>query len=677
MKNFVSLGIVLMSILGCSSTPESTTDEKTEPTLIKKSYLGGRSAKKTENTFMEPEVNQASAPRFANLESLIESKAEVSKKIANTSLADDKTLVTMAANGMPLPKFIHYVFGEVLGTNYIVDNEIKNSATGVTLNITQPTSKLDVFRLVVDLLSRNQITIDHSNGSYFLQKAELSKAKASIGIGRQLSDIPLSSGQILQVVPLKYGVKGALERTVKQLVDAAITVDFEQSALFVLGDKANVQRTIELVNILDVPANRGKYIGLMNLTYITINDFIQQAIQVLQAEGIMVGGINDITKSVYMIPLPHIGSVAVFATDEDILNRIRYWGEILDQPTQGESAQYFVYEPEFARASDLGESIGELLTIGRTSIRNESTTGNNADVLKSESSSSQKTFSSQDISFVIDERSNSLIFNTKGSFYQNLLPLLKKLDVLPKQILLEVIIAEVTLTNEFKYGVEFALKNSSRFSVNALNPLSSQSNGLNLTFIDSNIDAKASFFKDNQLVNILSNPTLLVRDGVSASISVGTEIPVQSGTIVDEGVQTTNVDYRSTGVDITVTPTVNAQGVVIMEINQLISNTVDATVTSTTPSIFKRSLNTEAVVDSGQTVILGGLISEDVTIGKTKVPGIGDLPLIGGIFGGQENTKTKTELVMLVTPKVITSNNEWDKIIEDFTNGLENVRFEN
>lgn len=684
-KFLLIFAIAALFLSGCSATNDEQKAQ-IEPYKLRNSYLSTE-RKETESTDVVIDEDVLRKSGFERVESIELHNVSVADKYLNSTEFSGDTDVTIAANAMPASEFLHYAFGEVLGTNYVLANDLKDASAPITLNIQNPISKSELFSLVANILAEQQISIDYNEGVFYFQGTALGKAKAVIGIGRTISSVPQTSGQILQIIPTHYGVRLSLERTIRNLVEADITPDFEQNAIFVMGTRANVLRTIELVQLLDVPANRGKYIGMLSLQYIAMQEFIEQATTLLTNEGISTGINNENNRSVLLVPLSNLGSVAIFANSEEILRRVRYWAEILDKPAQGENAQYFVYSPNYARAVDLGQSIGQLLGIANPVGRsaNSSSTGQNASALQSEtvSSSSSNIVSNADLSFVVDERSNTLIFNTTGDNYLKLLPLLNRLDILPKQILLEVMIAEVTLTDDFKFGVEFALKNNEKFNISTLGAFGAGSTGgIVGKFIDQDLftntrgEVAASFFRENRLVNVLSNPTLLVRDGMTATISVGTEIPTLGGTAVDDGVQTTSINYRRTGVDLSVTPTVNAQGVVIMNIDQSISNTVETTAEAASPSIFDRSLQTEAVVESGQTVILGGLISENSSVGETKVPVLGDLPLIGNVFKGQNDSKTKTELVMIVTPRVIESSEEWDKLLTDFQNGLENIQFE-
>ena len=152
------------------------------------------------------------------------------------------------------------------------------------------------------------------------------------------------------------------------------------------------------------------------------------------------------------------------------------------------------------------------------------------------------------------------------------------------------------------------------------------------------------FLSSNSLVNVLSRPTLTVRDGVSASINVGSSISVVGSTTTDPingERQTTTSEYRQTGVDVAVTPTVNAQGIISMEVDQKISNTVPSSSgASGNPDIFQRSVKTEVVARSGQTIILGGLISANYSEGESEAPGLGNVPLLGNFSSHRATAKT-------------------------------------
>ncbi len=273
----------------------------------------------------------------------------------------------------------------------------------------------------------------------------------------------------------------------------------------------------------------------------------------------------------------------------------------------------------------------------------------------------------------VDLRSNALIFNTTGSRYQALLPMIRRLDTAPRQVLVEVTIAEVLLTDEFALGVEFALE-AGDVSLGTTGGLGLPDGGGFISVIGSDGAIRAQLSASNRLIHVLSNPSLLVRDGVSASISVGNDIPTIGATFFDpiqSDTQITTVQYRKTGVNLTVRPTLNAQGLVVMEIDTEISNVVEGgSEVQGTPAIFERSLSTEVVARSGETILLGGLIAENKTETVAKVPGLGDIPWLGRLFQSSTQSTERTELVIMITPWVIDETTRWDGILNRLDSAL-------
>jgi len=385
-------------------------------------------------------------------------------------------------------------------------------------------------------------------------------------------------------------------------------------------------------------------------------------------------GQND--QAVSLIPIERIGAIVLFANSQKILTRVGFWAKQIDQPPSGNQLQYFIYQPQFSRAKDLGASLQVLINGNNNNLKTSTSASNqnnkNNNVKKTNAIISA---GNKNMSLVVDERANALIFNSTGDKYRQLLPLIQRLDVMPKQVILEVMIAEVKLTDVFKQGVEFALTNQGSATETGGFNLSKGVAGLK--YVLSGLDGKLTLnlLQTNSHVNVLSRPSLLVRDGVTASITVGDDIPTVGEIISSPNVSDkTSVVYRKTGVELQVKPAINARGVIIMEIDQKISNQADGGSTvAGSPIIFERSINTEVVAESGQTIVLGGLISESRTNNDNTVPLFSSIPVIGRLFDSNDDTKKKTELVVLVTPRVIESVDEWDDIKAKFSTTLTNL----
>ncbi|WP_337879021.1 secretin N-terminal domain-containing protein [Rheinheimera sp.] len=613
-------------------------------------------------------------------------------KVRSGVLSQDKTdeqyfsaseMVTLAAENMRLEEFIHHVFGGVLGANYVISQALSQAPQQVTLNISEPMSKKALYRQVKELLLSNAAYISYKDKVfYFHPLTQDLGANLQIGIGQAVRDVPATAGQILQIIPLQYGITISIERTLRELTKAKLTVDFDQSALFVEGTREQILQVLDLVSLLDQPSHRAKHISFISLVYVNPDDFVKQIATLLDNEGIPVAIGSPQQKNLVLVPMAQNGGIAVFASNSQFLQRVAFWASKIDQPPQGAQKQYFIYHPKYARARDLGDSLLPLFGGGGTTTKaaagNDSRDTQSSVNNKVAPTAQVNSVTSEQITIVVDERANMVIFETTGTRYQALLPLIRRLDIMPRQVVLEATIAEVTLTDEFRFGVEAFLKDG-KFSLNTQGNFAvTDIAGGTLSFASSVNKFNLAALQSNTLVNVLSNPTLLVRDGTTATISVGEEIPIITSTesnFDQTPITRTNIDRRQTGLELSVTPTINTEGVVIMEIEQKISNQVNADADASSQIVLNRNIKTEVVANSGQTIILGGLISENNSNSDNQVPLLGKIPLLGNLFKSKADTRTKTELVILVTPKIIFDEKQWDEIRKNFSSGLENVKF--
>jgi len=640
----------------------------------------------------------------------------------------DNDELRVAAEDMPLVQFLHYAFGELLGVNYVISDGMQNleapvtvnrqrpqSANGrpsqggpvptnranpvqtdldapVTVNLQDPVSSRRLYVLATELLAERNVAVTFRDGVFYMHPLDRrGKGDVYIGFGAREEDVPETPGRIMQIIPLRYGLSTSIERTIRDLVDAQVVGDIQQGALFVTGDRSDILRVLDVVNLMDQPAQRGRFVGLVSLTYMTADEYIDQVIELLSVEGVPAGrGSATGTGSVALVSLESVGAVAVFAATRQLLDRVDYWTSQIDRPTRGAERRYYIYTPRYARADELGLSLVPLLggadvavASSETEARDTRSSMGSSEARSAVNSALQSRRSdygggsagsarapvsarSEDLTMSVDLRSNAIIFNTTGTRYQSLLPMIRRLDTPPRQILVEVTIAEVLLTDEFAMGVEFALQ-SGDVSIGTTGGLGLPDGGGFISVLGTDGAIRAQLSASNRLINVLSNPSLVVRDGVSATISVGNDIPTVGATFFDplqSDTQITTVQYRKTGVNLTVRPTLNAQGLVVMEISQDISNVVEGgSEVAGTPAIFERSLSTEVVARSGETILLGGLIAENVSETVAKVPGLGDIPWLGRLFRSETQTTERTELVIMITPRVLDESTRWDEVL--------------
>jgi general secretion pathway protein D len=280
-----------------------------------------------------------------------------------------------------------------------------------------------------------------------------------------------------------------------------------------------------------------------------------------------------------------------------------------------------------------------------------------------------------DVRIVADEFNNALLIYAPRREYEKVRSALQQLDVPPTQILIEASILEVTLTDEFSFGLQWAFQgdiNGGRSGTGIFNPNNSgnigpQQPGFSYTIANraGQVQAVLNTLAKKNLVNVISSPSLMVLDNHSAQIQVGDQQPVQSSTVVTDGGNTTSsIQFKDTGVMLDVLPSVNAGGLVTMDVNQDVTDVGPVDAATGQRSFLQRAIASRVAVRSGETVVLGGLIRDNTSRGKTGVPWLQDIPVLGGLFRTTSRTNNRTELVVLITPRAL-QNDEQLRAVSD------------
>lgn len=301
------------------------------------------------------------------------------------------------------------------------------------------------------------------------------------------------------------------------------------------------------------------------------------------------------------------------------------------------------------------------------------------------------------VKIIPDEGNNALIIVASSEEYAKIYRVLKDLDVLPLQVMIDATIVEVNLTDELKYGIQWFFSHNNG-GTNVVNGGSSLTEGFDFGALaadaakvfatggfsyafsskskDINAVLNASAANDN--VNVLSSPSLMVLNNQEASIMVGDSVPtLTSSTSFNTGVgSTASYQMVDTGVNLKIRPRVNNSGLVLMDISQSVNDAKKTSAdfgTNQTPTITKREIQTNVAVQSGETIVLGGLIDDKNTYNRNGVPLLHELPLLGPIFGGTERSNIKKELVVLLTPRVMKSRQDAQDVTEEFKRKLTGI----
>jgi general secretion pathway protein D len=289
-----------------------------------------------------------------------------------------------------------------------------------------------------------------------------------------------------------------------------------------------------------------------------------------------------------------------------------------------------------------------------------------------------------EIRIIGDSTTNSLVIWASPRDYRKIRKALEQLDILPLQVLIEATVAEVTLNNELRYGVEWFLHSGdfsatlTRLGSGAVNPLFA---GFSAIFSNDNAKVVLNALESVTNVDVVSAPHLLVLDNQTARIQVGDQVPItvqQATSVVANAPIVNSIELRDTGVILSVTPRVNASGLVVMELQQEVSNVArnaqqNTTSEETTPTIAQRQISSTVAVQSGETIVLGGLIQDNRENSRSGLPFLSRLPIIGALFSNRDHTKSRTELLVLLTPRVIRGVAEARAITDEMRLRLQSV----
>lgn len=669
---YAALIVVLPLVLtSCASHIEVSQVKKPNELSISPSILG-----QSKNNGVEEKnnrVNESEGKEALSISSVPDlGGIEILKEQAKTAPNFEGEEVLFIADELPVKEFTHKAFNEILGINYVLDTTLAAKSPAVTLNISKPISRKKFYETVIQTLGQLDVISYRKNDILYLEQAQGKDKKnnIAIGIGNNDSDVPQVAGKITQIVPYLYSESRNIASVMKKLSSAQVTVNSKQKLITLEGEYEEIIRAIRVIAMLDVPRAYGRQIRIFEFAHVSPQEAIDQFSALLREDGLAVTSGGDVS----FVPMGRINSVVAYATNLKVINRLTYWAEKIDIPMAGDEKQYYVYRPEFAKAEDMAESLTDLLRNGRNGSRASVTQGaNNAGDVNS-SVGQTNASSQQGSNFSLDKQQNALIFYATPKEYNRVLNLLEKIDVLPGQVILDVAIMEITLKNDESSGINWKYNNQGFAQANfgdILTGTLSSSGSIAAQGISGNWSMDLSLSKSLDNGRVLSRPYLIVKDGQTATISSGDQIPIITQVI--EGVGDNNtvsnqVQYRSTGVNVSITPTINSQGIVNLTVDMSVSNQGESdNIQVQTPKITNRSINTEILSRDGQTIALGGLIQERKSDYKNGVPGFADIPLLGGLFKSNTDTYDKTELIMLITTRIVKSSEQVDEFGQAIT----------
>ncbi len=508
---------------------------------------------------------------------------------------------------------IQTIFGGVLRVNHIIDPKVKGR---VNFRSVAPVAKEEVLPLMEVILRLNGIGVIEESGLYrIIPMADMPREPAPIGMGREADKVPITGLGLLQVVPLKFIPSAEMVRVLTPFLSTnAVVVEVPKiNYLIVVDTDANVKRLLKLVEIFD-------------------SEQLRQALPQVFVYPVQNGKAKDLAPLLAQI---FLGSKAPVLSGTSPAHTAfpQRPSPPVSVPTPTPA------QPAYAKSS--GASAAELLVSENTRI-------------------------------FPDELTNSLVILATPEDYTRLLETIKKLDRIPRQVMIEALIAEVTLADELKLGVEWSLRGKMDKGF--------FTTGFDSANIDSGKPAGFSFLGldrfgqfqtflqalalDSKL-SVLASPHIMASDNREARIQIGDQIPVVTSETNVSG--TTNIQrtiqYKDTGTILKIKPQINDSGMVNLEISQEVSDyRIKQLYGSEYPVIFKREAVTSMVCHDGQSLVIGGLIRNKSDKTREGIPLLSRIPLLGYLFGYTSEEKTNTEIVVVLTPRVVRNPEEAEKV---------------
>ncbi len=587
--------------------------------------------------------------------------------------------VKVSVESIPLNEFVDLVFGSVLKLNYTVDESVKKMKTPVTLNMQTPQKASQFYKVVKKILIFNGVKVTDENNLLFIHKSGKSNSNALnsdifIGYGRSLPASLDAEKEVLLFVPYNYINPGNTVNILRQLGINDVKFYYYINGIQTMKGKASaIRKALKLVNLLDRPYLTGKTPYLINFKTIEVEKFVGQMQKIFALNGINV--VNSPSKGgIVMMPIKELNMLYIITPKKEWLKMLLYWKKKLDVQTDvKEEPRLYIYHVKNRKADELATAIKEVLglsqKVNKTTIKKKSDIAKQKTEIKSTKNLSGS-FLLSNAGYIptvtADLDTNILMLKLTPKHYRVLLPFIEELDKLPLQTLVEVTVADVDMTDTFSLGFEYAISNQDAGLVKNILNITGGGSGLGVVFKGNKLQATINAYAEKKMLNIVSKPKLLILNNKTGNINVGTQVPIITSQVsaadLGSAAQPSinqNISYKNTGIILNITPTINSNGVLTLQISVTLSDAqLNDTSTINSPLIINRSLQTTAVVRSGDSILLGGLISQNKSKSKGGVPFLKDIPWIGNMFASNSIKTTKSEIIMLIRPTIIKTPQE-------------------
>ena len=660
--------------------------------------------------------------------------------------------VRLNFEGADIREVIHTI-AATLGIHYIIDPRVQGQ---VTIRTASDIPRDELLPMFHQILRSSGVSANLVDGIYHIVPVAEGKTKAVVPQSRaEYQQLRAEDRFVIEVVRVKHVAAEEMAKILQPFISPGGDVlAYPRANLVVISDLAlNVRRLKQMVGVFDTDTFRDLHARVYRIEHADAEDLGEELASVLEPYGVVMTDVAA-RHGVFVVPLARLNAVVVIAFNPEVFTHVEKWMQVLDVPPEkGGGRIVHVYAVENAKAADLAGILGDLyggggggddgdrsrnrrqdsdsgalntdgdrdsgsgLGSGRrrggglgSGSRRSGRGGGSGSVLLS-TDEDEKPIFKEEVRIVADEITNSLIILATPRDYAMIRDVLRKLDVVPRQVLIEAIIAEIKLTDDLAFGIEYALsmgglggligaEGSASGGVSVGDtPGSGSLNVANSSLLGAanravGIGSQGIFgFLTNRdeflvmlnalatkgNVNILSTPHVIAADNREANILIGEEVPILTSTstssLTDTARTINSVQYRETGKILTILPQVNSAGLVNLEIRQEVSAVGQAEFGRTnSPSFVSREAETTVVVQDGESVVLGGIIDDEVRRNRSGVPYLMNVPVLGRLFRIDSEEVVRTELIILITPRVIRDRQELRAVTQEFTGRIQTLK---
>ncbi|HSR35986.1 MAG TPA: type II secretion system secretin GspD [Desulfurivibrionaceae bacterium] len=622
------------------------------------------------------------------------------------------------------------VVGEVLGFDYIVDPQVKGV---VNIRSGKAIGKENLYAVFKKILNINGVDIRKEGDLFYIYPSK-APATPTVQPPSAIGSLKDSPRMIMQLVPVMHLQASEAAKLIQPyLSERGLIHTLEhQNTLIVQDFESKVIDSLSVLARIDVSplaTLKVRMVRIEKAPLFQLRDELQEIMNAFKVN-------KKEFESLSIVPMERVNSLLLVSKSEFLLDTADSWIRELDAvPSEGRDNIY-IYNVRNSVASELATLVNSLLSgedlsgkkggAGKSASKTtkketKETKTSLADASKEKEAKSADTAASgnktdktdggitaQSLSgkglaslrfagepmLLSDDTRNVILIRAVQPDYSRIVKILERLDNLPRQVLIEVMVAEVSLTDGWEFGVEWALKNKKlkidntnyeqQFATSVITDTVTDltRGGFSYSVLrGSTVVGLINAIASETDVSLLSSPQILVLNNEEASVNVGDQVPIVTTATERTGTDTPVIDktvqYKDTGTLLTVRPRINYDGVIILDVNQQVSQ---ASTTDTSgidsPTISTREIKTKLAVKNGQSILMGGLIRKDGNVSANKVPLVGDIPLLGWLFKHQSDETTKTELLVMITPHVIESEDVLDQYIRQFQEKVNELRQE-